>query len=141
LVGTLTRADSTALEVRDPSGTAFSVPVTAIRVVERRLCTGCSGSNAVHFGAVIGFLAVGSFAAYVAHGLCENEDCHEVPAFLFGGLIGLAPGAAIGGIAGSGHPSDRWEVVPLAPRGSSDFGFAIVPTRAGRTSFSVRVGL
>ena len=141
VVGTLTLADSTALEVRDSSGTSFSVPVDAIRLVERRLCTGCSGSNAVHIGAGIGFLAVGSFAAYVAHGLCENDDCHEVPAFLVGGLIGLAPGAAIGGIAGSGHPGDRWEVVSLAPPRSSDFGLAIVPTRAGRTTFSVRVGL
>lgn len=141
LVGTLTLADSTALEVRDSSGTSFSVPVTAIGAVERRLCTGCSGSNAVHLGAAIGFLFVGSFAAYVAHGLCENDDCHEVPAFLVGGLIGLAPGAAVGGIAGSAHAGDRWEVVRLAPRGNSDFGLAVVPNRAGRATLSVRVGL
>jgi hypothetical protein len=141
LVGTLTLADSTELEVRDSSGISVSVPVSEIRVVERRLCTGCSGSKAVHFGAAIGFLALGSFGAYVAHGLCENDDCHEVPAFFVGGVIGLAPGAAIGGIAGSTHSGDRWEAVPLAPRGSSDLTFGIVPTRAGRTTFIVRLGL
>jgi hypothetical protein len=141
LIGTLTLADAPVLEVLDLSGNTFSIPFAEIRTIERRLCTGCSGSSAVPIGTAIGFLAGGLFGAYVAHGLCENSDCGEVKAFFLGGLIGAAPGAALGGVVGSLNAGERWEVVPLGPGGNSSLSLAIFPTHGGRAMFGVRLGL
>lgn len=137
--GTLTLVDTTALEVLESSGASFSIPIAEIQVVERRLCYGCSAVNAVTIGAAVGFLGVGSFAALVAHGLCESTDCNEVGAFFIGGLIGLAPGAALGGIVGATTTRERWEVIPINLGRNVTLGIA--PARRGRTTLGLRLRL
>ena len=137
--GTLTAVDTTALEVLESSGISVSLPFAQIQVLERRLCHWCNAPSAVTVGAAVGFLGVGSFAALVAHGLCESTDCNEVGAFFIGGLIGLAPGAALGGIFGATASGERWEVIPINL--GRNFTLGIAPAHRGRATLGMRLRL
>lgn len=88
-------------------GSRIEVPIPGVDSLWVR--DGTHAGTGALIGAAIGGIALGAFASWAVHDLCEGAgNCEETGAFFLGFAIGGTGGAGIGALIGLAFP--RWRL-------------------------------